>query len=240
MKTWMDRTMDQSMDNKPMQTDIPAPAQGAVRECPAAETGTPRRGRPRSEAAERAIFCAVETLMESGVGLTELSIERIAAEAGVGKATIYRRWPNKEALLVDVLARLEEPEPTVPAGGTVRDDLIAMVDYMRRRGLAKRSRWVLQAALGQMTLWPELYAMYKERVIQPRRRRAAAIIARGIEEGVFRPDLDPELLAELLLGPILVRTVLWNEAPLDDPELAEKMVDAVLNGIAAEQPAEAR
>ncbi|MFI5528276.1 TetR/AcrR family transcriptional regulator [Kitasatospora sp. NPDC051853] len=192
----------------------------------------PRRGRPRSEAAEQAIFEAVERLMEGGAGLVELSIERIAAEAGVGKATIYRRWPNKEALLVDVVARLEMPEPVLSAGGGVRDDLIAMIEYMRRRGVAKRSRWVLKSALGQMEGLPELRAVYKERIVRPRRELARQIIQRGVDEGLLRSDLDPELLAEMVMGPILIRTMLWDEAPLDDEKLAERMVDAVLDGAA--------
>ncbi|MFD9123978.1 TetR/AcrR family transcriptional regulator, partial [Kitasatospora sp. NPDC059571] len=189
-------------------------------------------GRPRSEAAEQAIFSAVEALMEAGTGLSELTVERIAAAAGVGKATIYRRWPNKEALLVDVVARLEEPTPE-PAGGSVRDELVNMVDFMRRRGLAKRSRWMLKSALSQMNAWPELRDAYQERVVKPRRELARTIIRRGIAEGVLRDDLDVELVCEVVIGPILLRSVLWDEAPLDDPKLAEQMVDAVLTGVGA-------
>ncbi|MGW6917630.1 TetR/AcrR family transcriptional regulator [Kitasatospora sp. NPDC054939] len=191
----------------------------------------PRRGRPRSEAAEQAIFAAVERLMEEGSGLAELTIEGIATAAGVGKATIYRRWPNKEALLVDVVSRLEAPEPQL-AGGSVRDDLVAVIEYMRRRGLAKRSRWVLKVALGQMHHWPELHAAYKERAIKPRRRMLHTIVERGIATGELRGDLPVELLGDLLLGPILARTVLWDESDLDDPELPATMVDALLSGLA--------
>ncbi|MFD7729644.1 TetR/AcrR family transcriptional regulator [Kitasatospora phosalacinea] len=203
---------------------------------PAGEQDAPRRGRPRSEAAEQAIYAAVEKLMEDGTGLSELSIERIAAEAGVGKATIYRRWPNKEALLVDVVARLEEPLP--PLGGpTYRDDLISAVDYMRRRGLIKRSRWIVRSALGQMNAWPELKHTYHERVVHPRREMVRQIVRRGVAAGELRADLDVELLCEMLIGPILLRTVLWDDAPLEDPDLPRQMVDAALQGIGARPPA---
>ncbi|OKJ10229.1 TetR/AcrR family transcriptional regulator [Kitasatospora sp. CB01950] len=199
---------------------------------PAAEQDAPRRGRPRSEAAEQAIYGAVEKLMEDGVGLAELSIERIAAEAGVGKATIYRRWSNKEALLVDVVDRLEEPMPPL-VGPTCRDDLIAAVDYMRRRGLIKRSRWIVKSALGQMNSWPELKQTYHERVVHPRRELIRQIVRRGVEAGELRSDLDIELLCEMLIGPILLRTVLWDDAPLEDPDLARRMVAAAFEGLAA-------
>lgn len=196
----------------------------------------PRRGRPRSEAAEQAIVAAVERLMEEGAALAELTIEGIATAAGVGKATIYRRWPNKEALLVDVVSRLEAPEPEL-TGGSVRDDLIGMVEYMRQRGLAKRSRWVLKVALGQMHQLPELHAAYKERSIRPRRAMLDRVVRRGIATGELRGDLPPDLLGDLLLGPILVRSILWDESDLDDPDLAVTMVDALLQGLAADRAA---
>ncbi|WP_030056943.1 MULTISPECIES: TetR/AcrR family transcriptional regulator [Streptomyces] len=200
-----------------------------------ADTGqacaTARRGRPRSEAAEQAIFAAVEELMAGGTTMSELTIEGIATAAGVGKATIYRRWPNKEALLVDVVGKLETPMPE-PTGGSARDDLIEMIDYMRRRGLAKRTRWVLKAALGQMASLPELHNAYRERVIKPRREAGLALIRRAVDEGVVRADLDVDLLGDLLMGPILYRSILWDDSDLDDPDLARTMVDAVLEGLA--------
>ncbi|MFB7910131.1 TetR/AcrR family transcriptional regulator [Kitasatospora sp. NPDC056076] len=202
---------------------------------PSADTGQAcaavRRGRPRSEAAEQAIFTAVEDLMADGKALSELTIEGIATAAGVGKATIYRRWPNKEALLVDLVSRLEEPIPA-PTGAGAREDLIAMVDYIRRRGLAKRTRWVLKATLGQMQALPELHNAYRERVIKPRREVGILAIRRAVAEGLIRDDLDVELLGDLLMGPILYRSVLSDDTDLEDPDLSRQLVDSVLDGIA--------
>ncbi|WP_316520918.1 TetR/AcrR family transcriptional regulator [Kitasatospora brasiliensis] len=202
---------------------------------PAADTGQPcaavRRGRPRSEAAEQAIFTAVVDLMSAGTAMSELTIEGIAAAAGVGKATIYRRWPNKEALLVDVVGKLEAPMPE-PTGQGARADLIATIDHMRRRGLAKRTRWVLKAALGQLHTLPELHNAYRERVIKPRREAALDVVRRAVAEGVLRDDLDVDLLGDLLMGPILYRSILWDDSDLEDPELARTMVDSLLGGLA--------
>ena len=93
----------------------------------------PVRGRPRSEAVERSIIEAVMKLLEDGVPLAELSIERIARTAGVGKATIYRRWNGKEELFVDVVRTAEPPDPELP-GTSMRADLLALLEYTRRRG----------------------------------------------------------------------------------------------------------
>ncbi|WP_329563672.1 TetR/AcrR family transcriptional regulator [Kitasatospora sp. NBC_01266] len=190
----------------------------------------PRRGRPRSEAAEQAICEAVERLMTDGKSLADLTIEGIAQAAGVGKATIYRRWPNKEALLVDVLVRLEEPEPVLP-GTSARDDLVVILDFMRRRGLAKRSRWVLRVVLDQMHSMPALKEVYYDQVVMRRRRIIHQVVGRGVAAGEFRADLDVELLGEMLIGPMLLRTVLWDESPLDDPELPATIVDSLLEGL---------
>src|SRR4051812_27075223 len=82
-------------------------------------------GRPRSERAARAIIDATLALLAEEGGVTGVSIEAVAARAGVGKTTIYRRWPNKEALIIDALADLKEPFPA-PRGESARDDLIAI------------------------------------------------------------------------------------------------------------------
>ena len=80
------------------------------------ETGQDRKapGRPRSAQADEAILDAVLELLGAGHSVAAISIEAVAAKAGVGKATIYRRWPNKEALLVDAVASMKGPLPSPP------------------------------------------------------------------------------------------------------------------------------
>lgn len=189
----------------------------------------PVRGRPRSEAVERAILEGVMRLIEDGVPLADLSIERIARTAGVGKATIYRRWSNKEDLFADVLRAGEPKDPELP-GTSVRDDLVVLVEALRRRGLASRSSAMLHNVYAQMKSSPKLWAAYHATVVAPRRRLALEVLRRGQENGELRQDLDLELMNDIFVGPMLVRTVMHPDRTLEE-DLAERIVDAVLEGL---------
>ncbi|NWF27623.1 TetR/AcrR family transcriptional regulator [Streptomyces sp. PKU-EA00015] len=188
-----------------------------------------RRGRPRSEAVERSIVDAVVRLLEEGVAISDLSIERIARTAGVGKATIYRRWEGKESLLVDVVRSMEPVDPPLP-GTSVRDDLVALVEMLRRRGLAKRSSALLHNVFAQMQSYPRLWEMYHRIAVTPRRERMDAVLRRGVENGEIRDDVDFDLLGDMFVGPMLVRTVLRPEST-PGPGSAERIVDTVLRGV---------
>ncbi|MGC5035451.1 MULTISPECIES: TetR/AcrR family transcriptional regulator [unclassified Streptomyces] len=189
----------------------------------------PPRGRPRSEAVERAIIEGVMKLLEEGVPLAELSIERVARTAGVGKATIYRRWSGKEELFVDVVRAAEPSDPPLP-GTSMRDDLVVLLEQMRRRGLAKRSSAILHSVHAQMKSSPKIWAAYHAIVVEPRRRLGLEVLRRGQENGELRTDVDLELLSDLFVGPLLVRSVLHADADLPEG-LAEQVVDTLLQGL---------
>lgn len=189
----------------------------------------PARGRPRSEAVERAITEGVLKLLEDGVPLAELSIERIARTAGVGKATIYRRWSGKEELFVDVVRAAEPPDPELP-GTSVRDDLVVLMEHLRRRGLMTRSSALLHNVIAQMKSSPRIWDAYHAAVVEPRRRTQHAILRRGQDNGELRPDIDVDVLNDMIFGPMLVRAVMRPDAGLPEG-LAEQMVDAVLEGL---------
>jgi AcrR family transcriptional regulator len=189
----------------------------------------PARGRPRSEAVERAIIEGVMKLLEDGVPLAELSIERIARTAGVGKATIYRRWSGKEELFVDVMRAAEPPDPELP-GTSLRDDLVVLLEALRRRGLASRASAILHNVHAQMKSSPRIWTAYHNTVVLPRRRLGLEVLRRGQENGELRADVDIELLNDIVVGPILVRTVLRPDAELPD-DLAERVVDTLLQGL---------
>jgi AcrR family transcriptional regulator len=196
---------------------------------PGPEAAAPTRGRPRSEAVERAIVEGTMRLLEEGVPLAELSIERIARTAGVGKAAIYRRWRGKEELFVDVVRTAEPPDPQLP-GTSLRDDLVVLLDTQRRRGLANRSSTILHNVHAQMKSSPKIWAAYHGTVIAPRRRRCLEVLRRGQENGELRADVDPELIHDMVMGPMLVRTLLRPDADLPE-DLAEQLVDTLLAGL---------
>ncbi|WFB11822.1 TetR/AcrR family transcriptional regulator C-terminal ligand-binding domain-containing protein [Streptomyces sp. LX-29] len=186
-------------------------------------------GRPRSAAVDTAVIETVLRLLEDGVTLDQLSMERIAREAGVGKATVYRRWRGKEALMLDVMRSLDEPYPE-PTGDSVRDDLVTMLEFIRRRGLAKRHSALLRAVVGQVRAHPGLWRQYHETVIAVRRETLLAVLRRGVARGELRADEDLELLADLFTGPMLSRSMLYEWQALPEG-LAERIVDTVLEGV---------
>jgi len=194
---------------------------------PATETRRP--GRPRSEQAEQAIIEATLELFAEQ-GFEGVCVEAVAARAGVGKATIYRRWPNKEELLLAAFGSLKSPFPE-PAGVSVRDDLLAMVKVMcaDKSDPRKARRYAL--LLGEGEKYPRLMARYKETVVEPRRDAMRAVIRRGVQTGELRPDTDVEIAMLTLTGAIMAHEK-SPDAILDD-EFATRLVDGLLLGLSA-------
>jgi len=203
-------------------------ADGTAVDRPATDRGS-ARGRPRSEAVERSIIEGVMQLLEEGVPFADVSIERVARTAGVGKATIYRRWPGKEELFVDVMRVMEPADPELP-GTSVRDDLVVLLEALRRRGLAHQSSAFLHNVQAQMKSSPRLWAAYHATVIEPRRLLGAEILRRGQRNGEVRPDIDVMVMYDLFLGPMLLHAVLRTDADLPEG-LAEQIVDTLLQGL---------
>jgi AcrR family transcriptional regulator len=188
-----------------------------------------RPGRPRSEAAEQAIIDAtLDVFAEQG--FEGVCVELVAARAGVGKATIYRRWPNKEELLLAALGSLKSPYPE-PAGVSVREDLLAIVEVMCADKADPRKARRYALLLGEGEKYPRLMARYKAEVVEPRREMVRAVIRRGIATGELRPDTDIEISMLTLTGAIMAQ-----EKSLDgtfDGDFAARLVDGLLLGCSA-------
>ncbi|WP_228644820.1 TetR/AcrR family transcriptional regulator [Microtetraspora sp. AC03309] len=194
-----------------------------------AEGAARAAGRPRSEKAEKSIIEATLELIGEGVAVSELSIEGIAARAGVGKTTIYRRWSNKEDLVVDALTTLKPPIPPL-RGDSVRDDLVAYLSVMRDEARHTHTRCIMNIAMSDSDRHPRLAARFDELAIQPRRAVMMEVLRRGIERGELRPDLDVEMAMAILSGAMLWHTKWSHRATTLPDDLAERIVDEALRG----------
>ncbi|MBQ0992322.1 TetR/AcrR family transcriptional regulator [Micromonospora sp. PSH03] len=187
-------------------------------------------GRPRSIRADEAIIEATLDLLAEGSTIEALSIEAIATRAGVGKATIYRRWAGKDALLLDALRRLKGVLAQ-PAGHSVRDDLVLLVGAIGKN-VDPRAAKIMPCLAPAVNRSADQFQLYQN-IISPRRQLMREVLRRGIDEGVLRADIDVEVTMALLTGPMLIQRVLQWNPDLDEQSLPERVVDAVLEGIQA-------
>ncbi|WP_419998174.1 TetR/AcrR family transcriptional regulator [Streptomyces boninensis] len=191
-------------------------------------TAAAPRGRPRNAAVDGAVIDTVLRLLAGGAVFADLSMVAIAREAGVTRATVYRRWPTKDALLVDVLLAAEEPLPE-PAGKSLRADLLEIMEATRKRSLSKETSALMRNMTTMLKTNPELWQCYRDTAIAPRRKVFATVLRRGIETGELRPELgdDLDFLIDLLVGPFYYRASM--NAPLAE-DLTEHLVDTFLRG----------
>ncbi|MEA2486887.1 MAG: hypothetical protein QOF16_541, partial [Actinomycetota bacterium] len=176
-------------------------------------------GRPRDPGADRAIL---EAAMDRFIadGYQAMSIEQVALDAKVSKTTIYRRWPSKEALVAEAVAGLTEEIP-VPDTGSFRSDLLALVDEIVKRSSSTAAGRCMGRVFADMSVHPELAAVYKENVVEPRRALVLKILERGVARAELRDDLDLELVVDMLVGPLIYRRLISRDPiskPIDRPE----------------------
>jgi|ERR1039458_1800548 AcrR family transcriptional regulator len=160
-------------------------------------------GRPRSEQARLAILRSTLQLLGEN-GFSDLTIEAVAAHAGVGKATVYRWWPNKAALIADAFASSTSRKLHFPDTGSVYTDMSQQMRQVVKIFRSRRGR-IVSAMLGGGQSDRDLIAAFRDRFLWPRRREAYATLRRGIQRGELRKDLDMDLLLDSLYGPIYMR-----------------------------------
>jgi len=158
--------------------------------------------RPRDTAVDEAIIAATLALLaERGFGAT--TVEAVAEQAGVGKPAIYRRHPDKAALVAAAI-RAQLPSLEVPELGDTRAELETAME----RGFPADATSYLRLIGGlaaEEGRHPELIAAFRETILLPRRRLVRGLIARGIERGEIRADVDPEAAMDGLAGALLAR-----------------------------------
>jgi AcrR family transcriptional regulator len=162
-------------------------------------------------------------------GFADVRLEHVAAHAGVGKATIYRRWPSKEALALDLLMQLAAPHIGIEDVGDTRAELLAAVTNAMRAVTDTPFGPVIRALLSQIAINPALGDPFRASVVQGRRDEIARVINSGITRGDLRPDADIDVATELLVGPVYFRLMFGGELT---QAFAERVVDSVLRGYA--------
>lgn len=160
-------------------------------------------------------------------GFAGLTVDAVAAEAGVGKATIYRRWASKEGLVLDAVREATAPV-TVPDTGTLKGDLVAFLDVVLGHLGAADARRIIPglaaAAADDPALRAELAAFAGER-----RAHVAAAVRRAVARGEVSEAVDVDVVVELLVGPVIYRVAVLGDAPLAGEVAA--MVDHLVAGI---------
>ena len=189
---------------------------------------TPRPGRPRDERASQAILqAALGQLLERGYG--GMSMEGVAAAAGVGKPAIYRRHKNK-AELVAAAIRSILPVLDLPDTGSTLEDIRA-VSIQARPMTAGPFATLLGTVLAEAERQPDLMKAFRETIAMPRRELAKTILRRGIERGEVRADLDVQQAADAFVGNVIGRHI--SGLPFDD-QWFESAIEFLWRGVRAE------
>jgi AcrR family transcriptional regulator len=185
-------------------------------------------GRPRSEAAHTAILDAVIPMIQQ-VGYDAFSMEALAARAGVGKATIYRRWASKEDLVVAAAAHYVSAIP-IPDLGDLRADLTAVLRSSAALHSDPRAPAFLSSLLAAVARSPRIAQAVRGGFVAAREAALDAVLRRAVARGELPQGLDLALAGQLCAGVFLYRALVTGQA--SDPDVVEALVPLLLDGLA--------
>lgn len=190
-----------------------------------------RPGRPRDAGADEAILEASAAVLAE-YGPAGFTVDAVAARAGCGKATIYRRWPSRAHLMLETTqqAGIHVDDPDT---GSVADDLVAILTVLAQKMLHSDVGRLTAATMAEAAVNPATRDLYAEFVAE-RREIPRSVLARGVERGELAADTDVDLVLDLLSGPVFVRGFM-TQAPVDEV-LLRRVVDYVLDGVRARTP----
>jgi len=191
-------------------------------------------GRPRSAQAHKAIIDAtLELLAEEG--FQGLSIEAVAARAGVGKTTIYRRWPSKSELVMDAIREVQVNLSVIDTGN-FRNDLVTLFKTAYQGMMAQPllEQLVLKF-IGDYQTNPEIFQVFFRQLIIPRFQRFIHMVEQGQARGEIRKDIDPALALDLVSGSLIFHWIVTRNLMLTSStsqvEWVEQLIDAIIQGI---------
>ncbi|MET7486768.1 TetR/AcrR family transcriptional regulator [Streptomyces sp. NPDC005538] len=199
-----------------------------------------RRRGTRGPAQDEGVSAAIESAAfdELAVaGWRRLAMDAVARRAGVGKAALYRRWASKEAMLLDLVARLVRREvPEVPDTGSLPGDVRGFLDLTIAQTDDPRVVRIAVDLLSESVRNPELAESLRIAVLVPRREAAAAILRRAVDRGELPAGLDRELGTDLLISPLLLRLLPSGAPPVDGAYL-DTLTAVIVTGLTAAAPA---
>lgn len=187
-----------------------------------------RVGRPRSEASTEAIIIATHELLEEK-GYAALTIEAIASRAGVGKTTIYRWWPNKELLIMDVFLRSTSSEFDF-------DEALSIKAFFNKILISLRNEF--RTAIGETTLSivaqsppeSEIALEFYNTYLKPNRSACEHLLRNAVKKGEIRGDITYNLVLDMLFGPVYFRPLMYKDLPSDDyiQSLVNQVFDPIM------------
>lgn len=193
-------------------------------------------GRPRSEQARLAILRSTLKILGEK-GFTDFTIEDVAERASVGKATVYRWWPDKGALIADAFASSATRKLHFPDTGRIETDMSRQMRQLIKVFRGSQGR-IVSAILAAGQSDKDLIAAFRERFLWPRRREAYETLRRSIQRGELRKDIDPDLLLDSLYGPIYMRFLLQHDRLT--PDFVDRLCALVLRGARPKRKASSR
>ena len=196
---------------------------------PQEAASAPERGRRRSERSHQAIITATQELLLER-GYRELTIEGVAARAGVGKQTIYRWWPSRAALVLEAYLAGSDTVLPPPDSGSTRADVRTLLGWLAAVLAEPTGGRVVAGLLADLRDDPDLAEGFHRDVVPARRRAMLAALERGRDRGDVRADADLELAVDALHGAVFYRLLISGE-PLD-ADFAQRLGDQVLDGLA--------
>jgi AcrR family transcriptional regulator len=196
--------------------------------CYGTSMATDTHGRRRSQRSHDAIIAATQDLLLER-GYSDLTIEGIAARAGVGKQTIYRWWPSRAALVLEAYLAGEEAVPPPPADRSVRADVRALLGWLIAVLAEPTGGPVVAGLVSDLQHDADLARGFRRHVVPARREAMLAALQRGRARGEIREDADLDLVVDALHGAVFYRLLLSGE-PLDDA-FVDRLADQTLEGL---------
>jgi AcrR family transcriptional regulator len=185
-------------------------------------------GRPRSEQAHARVLEAAAALFADR-GIDATSMDAIADASGVSKATIYKHWPDKDALCLEVLVSLHaaEPAPAFRASADVRTDIVSFLERHPQKPRSELRSRIMPHLMAYAARKPTFGQSLRIQVFDPPRLQLVGLLRRAVTEGQLARDLDLEAVAVALLGPVMYRNLLTLTGGHSPDNLTEVIVSTL-------------